>query len=137
MKRKNILFNLIIFCFSIIQVILGKKVNILIDDMGTIYKETLLDMNNKNINTETNINNNGNSISNWKGSLMDLKDPLNSSENNRKLDQDNSIICECKIVYLSLVPHEYLSERNNSRENKFCGIVLTNSELVEPVHPNN
>ncbi|CUV06472.1 unnamed protein product [Cryptosporidium hominis] len=98
MKRKNILFNLIIFCFSIIQVILGKKVNILIDDMGTIYKETLLDMNNKNINTETNINNNGNSISNWKGSLMDLKDPLNSSENNRKLDQDNSIICECKIV---------------------------------------
>lgn len=98
MKRKNILFNLIIFCFSIIQVILGKKVNILIDDMGTIHKETLLDMNNKNINTDTNINNNGNSISNWKGSLMDLKDPLNSSENNRKLDQDNSIICECKIM---------------------------------------
>ncbi|KAL5367916.1 hypothetical protein CPHLJ_6g430 [Cryptosporidium parvum] len=119
------------------QVILGKKVNILIDDMGTIHKETLLDMNNKNINTDTNINNNGNSISNWKGSLMDLKDPLNSSENNRKLDQDNSIICECKIMYLSLVPHEYLSERNNSRENKFCGIVLTNYELVEPVHPNN
>ncbi|EAK89748.1 hypothetical protein [Cryptosporidium parvum Iowa II] len=98
MKRKNILFNLIIFCFSIMQVILGKKVNILIDDMGTIHKETLLDMNNKNINTDTNINNNGNSISNWKGSLMDLKDPLNSSENNRKLDQDNSIICECKIM---------------------------------------
>ncbi|TRY50885.1 Uncharacterized protein CTYZ_00001217 [Cryptosporidium tyzzeri] len=137
--------------------------------MGTIHKETLLDMNNKNINTDTNINNSGNSISNWKGSLMDLKDPLNSSENNRKFDQDNSIICECKIMnkcipykdcyglawitttlmliliiiigyivqYLSLVPHEYLSERNNSRENKFCGIVLTNSELVEPIHPNN
>ncbi|KAK9171868.1 putative integral membrane protein [Cryptosporidium meleagridis] len=138
--------------------------------MGTIYKEALLDMKNKDINTYTNINNNsGKNSSNCKGSLMDIKNPLNTSENNRKFDKDNSIVCECKIMnkcipfkdcyvlawitttlmliiiiiigytlqYLSLIPHEYLSGRNNSRENKLCGILLTNSELVEPVNPNN
>ncbi|KAH8581555.1 uncharacterized protein ELE39_002013 [Cryptosporidium sp. chipmunk genotype I] len=101
MKRK-ILFNLIIFLFSAVQIILGNKVNILIDDMGVIYKQPLLDINNNNNNTKIKANKvelqTINNKSNWKGSTLNLKDPLNNLEHNNKYNQDNSVVCECKIM---------------------------------------
>ncbi|OII72940.1 uncharacterized protein cubi_02171 [Cryptosporidium ubiquitum] len=147
--------------------ILGSKVNIFIDNMGTIYKQNSVNISNDNKSNvdkiELKIPNNHDNLN---INVLNIKDTSSSLDNNEK-DQINSSICECKIVnkcipyedcyglagitttliliiiatigyivqYLSLIPHEYLSERN-LRENKFCGFVLPNSEIVEPSHPN-
>lgn len=105
MKKKNVLLNSfyinVIFCFSVIQTILGNKVNIFIDNMGTIYKQNFEDMNNNNNNNSVNkielkIPDKNN---NWIGNvnILSLKDSSIGLEK-EKYDQGNEIVCECKIV---------------------------------------